>query len=195
VDSLRRPGPPTSGSPRTTSTINAAAAPADCKLVSSTLVSRSCGDRHGRWVQSTPAPCAWRARVLGLRGREGARFCGCFEKRSPRQSGKSFGTAPRPRAPRSLASCEAAGAAILRHSHRPGTCPGTCARKQHGQNTNAVPIRPVGKEHDRYTPWLHREVQGRVAGPVVQLRFISLFPGRVRVRSSELAHYGAADLA
>jgi len=32
------------------------------------------------------------------------------------------------------------------------------------------------KERDRYTPWLHREVQGRVAGPVVQLRFISLFP-------------------
>ena len=51
------------------------------------------------------------------------------------------------------------------------------------------------KERDRYTPWLHREVQGRVAGPVVQLRFISLFPGRVRVSSSELAHYGAADLA
>ena len=51
------------------------------------------------------------------------------------------------------------------------------------------------KERDRYAPWLHREVQGRVAGPVVQLRFISLFPGRVRVSSSELAHYGAADLA
>ena len=32
------------------------------------------------------------------------------------------------------------------------------------------------KERDQYTPWLHREVQGRVAGPVVQLRFISLFP-------------------
>ena len=32
------------------------------------------------------------------------------------------------------------------------------------------------KERDRYTSWLHREVQGRVAGPVVQLRFISLFP-------------------
>ena len=32
------------------------------------------------------------------------------------------------------------------------------------------------KERDRYTPWLHREVQGRVAGPLVQLRFISLIP-------------------
>ena len=29
-------------------------------------------------------------------------------------------------------------------------------------------------ERDRYTPWLHRAVQGRVAGPLVQLRFISL---------------------
>ena len=29
-------------------------------------------------------------------------------------------------------------------------------------------------ERDRYTPWLHRAVQGRVAGPSVQLRFISL---------------------
>ena len=50
-------------------------------------------------------------------------------------------------------------------------------------------------ERDRYTPWLHRAVQGRVAGPVVQLRFIPLFPGRVRVSSSELAHHGATDLA
>ena len=32
------------------------------------------------------------------------------------------------------------------------------------------------KERDRHTPWLHREVQGRVAGPLVQLRFISLIP-------------------
>ena len=32
------------------------------------------------------------------------------------------------------------------------------------------------EERDRYAPWLHRAVQGRVAGPVVQLRFISLFP-------------------
>ena len=29
-------------------------------------------------------------------------------------------------------------------------------------------------ERDRYTLWLHRAVQGRVAGPLVQLRFISL---------------------
>ena len=46
-----------------------------------------------------------------------------------------------------------------------------------------------------HAPWLHREVQCRVAGPVVQLRFISLFPGRVRVSSSELAHHGATDFA
>ena len=29
-------------------------------------------------------------------------------------------------------------------------------------------------ERDLCTPWLHREVQGRVAGPLVQLRLISL---------------------
>ena len=39
-----------------------------------------------------------------------------------------------------------------------------------------VAVVDESEERDRYTPWLHREVQGRVAGPVVQLRFISLFP-------------------
>ena len=63
-----------------------------------------------------------------------------------------------------------------------------------GQDAGTV-VDEKEKERDRYAPWLHREVQGRVAGPVVQLRFISLFPGRVQVSGSEHAHHGATDLA
>ena len=63
-----------------------------------------------------------------------------------------------------------------------------------GQDAGTV-VDEKEKERDRYAPWLHREVQGRVAGPVVQLRFISLFPGRARVSGSEHAHHGATDLA